>query len=316
MDFAALIGSGRAVLTEGAVIERLRREPGLPLDPAVLHAGFLSTGAGRAALARLYRQYLAIGRGANLPMLIGTPTWRAAPERLAAAGLGGRDANGEAVRFLAGLRAELGAYGERVGIGGLIGPRGDAYRPEEGLAAEPAEAFHRPQAARLVEAGADFLWAATLPALPEALGLARAMAATGAPYVVSVVLRPEGCLLDGTPLGAAVATIDAGTPRPPCCYLANCVHPRGFGQALTAARRLAPGVIDRVIGLQANTSARSPEELDGRAELDSEAPQALADQMLALRRRFGLRILGGCCGTDHRHVAAIAGGLSQEARDD
>jgi homocysteine S-methyltransferase len=312
MGVGELIGGARAVLTEGAVIERLRREAGLSLDPAVLHAGFLYDATGRAALARLYRQYLEVGRAADLPMLVGTPTWRANPERLAAAGLAGRDVSGDAVHFLRGLRDALGGYAGQVGIGGLIGPRGDAYRPEEGLSAEHAEVFHRPQAEALAAAGADFLWAATLPALPEALGLARAMAATGSSYVVSFVLRPGGTLLDGAPLGDAIGAIDAGTPRPPRCYLANCVHPSVFGQALEAGLRLAPGIAGRLVGLQANTSARSPEALDGLAELDSETPEALAEGMLALQRRFGLRILGGCCGTDHRHIAAIAAGLTQK----
>jgi homocysteine S-methyltransferase len=303
------------VLTEGALIERLRRDPAVRLDPHVLHAGFIYREAGRAALTDLYRQYLDIGRAAGLPILIGTPTWRANPERLEAAGLTGRDVNGDGVRFLAGIRDACGSHAAQVVIGGLLGCRGDAYRSDEGLSTEAAARFHRPQIEALARAGADVLHAATLPHLGEALGIARAMAAAETPYLLSFVLRPDGTLLDGTPLHEAIARIDAEISPPPVCYLANCVHPRVFASAMAAASAVSPGVARRLIGLQANSSARSPEELDGRAELDGDTPEALAAAMCDLHRRFGTRILGGCCGTDQRHIARIAARIA-EAREE
>ncbi len=307
MNFCDRLRSSRVVLTEGALIERLRRDPAARLDPHVLHAGMIYDPLGRAKLAALYRQYLDIGRDFRLPMILGTPTWRANPERLQAAGFADPAAvNADGFRFVAGIRTEYGAYAEGVYVGGLVGCRGDAYQPAEALPAGEAAAFHEPQVRTLAVAGVDFLMAATLPAVCEALGIARAMAACGVPYVLSFVVRPTGTLLDDTPLAEAVAQIDAAARPPPLAYAVNCVHPRVFAQALLAAMRTSPDVKDRVLGLQANTSALSPQELDHLGQLDSAEPEPFAQAMLDVHEQLGTRILGGCCGTDDRHIRCLA----------
>ena len=307
MDYARRVQTSRIILTEGALIERLRRDPAVQLDPHILHAGLIYDPLGREQLAGLYRRYLSVGRAHDLPMIVCTPSWRANPERLRAAGLADTAAvNADGCRFLAEIRAECGDYAERVHIGGLMGCCGDAYEPAEALESDAAAEFHAPQAQALAAGGVDFLMAATLPAASEALGIARAMAACGVPYVLSFVVRAAGTLLDGTPLHEAVAQIDAAAKPPPLMYAVNCVHPAVFEAALRQAARAAPRVTERVLGLQANTSARSPEELDGREELDTGPPEAFAEQMLAVHRALGTRVLGGCCGTDDRHIRALA----------
>lgn len=299
------------VLTEGSQIERLRRDPTVQLDPHVLNAALLYGDRGPQCVARLYRQYLDIGRTHDLPMLLGTPTWRANPERLRLARLAERDVNGDAVRFVSGVRTTYGAYAGRVYIGGLLGCRGDAYRPAEALTADEARAFHSSQAQALCAAGADFLMAATLPAVSEALGIARALAACDCPYVLSFVVRRDGACLDGTPVAEAIRRIDADVSRPPTAYLVNCVHPSVFAAAFAAAQARDADVGQRLIGLQANTSALSPEELDNRRELDSESPAEFADAMVGLHGRLGIRVVGGCCGTDDRHIRCLAERLAQ-----
>lgn len=306
MRLAELIAAHPLILTEGAVIERLRRDPAVRLDPHVMHAGLLYEPAGRQRLTALYREYLEIAQAHDRPLLLGTPTWRASPERLERAGLGGRPVHRDAALLLRELRAATGAYAERVLIGGLLGCRGDAYRPDGALPADAAAAHHARQTCLLAESAVDFLWAATLPARSEALGLARALAATGRPYVLSFVVRSTGACLDGNPLDAVIREIDNAVSPAPIAYLGNCVHPAVFGAALAAMRARDAGAAGRVIGLQANTSALDPEELDGRPELDAMAPAAWADALLALHRERGIRVLGGCCGTDARHIAALA----------
>jgi homocysteine S-methyltransferase len=307
VDAVTALRESPIILTEGALIERLRRDAAVSLDPHVLHAGFVYDEGGRRALRGLYRQYLDIGSAADLPMIVCTPTWRANPVQLRLADLADRDANGDGARFVAAIRDEYGPYARQVFIGGLIGCAGDAYKPEEGLSTAAATAFHATQAVALAAAGVDFLFAATLPNADEALGMAHAMAACRIPYMVSFVLQRDGRLLDGIPLHQAVATIDeAASPRP-LFYMANCVHPRVFETALASEVSRAYRLHERVIGLQANTSTRSPEALEGLAVLDAgEAPEVLADAMLRLYWRFRTKILGGCCGTDHRHIAWIA----------
>ncbi len=307
-DFALELERAAAFLTEGSVVERLRRHPALALDPHVAHAGFLYDGNAARIMGDIWREYLAIGRETGLPVLVLTPTWRATRERLDRARLSGRDVNGDGVRFLESLRQEQGAYAERVFIGGLLGCRGDCYRPKDALAAGDARTFHAPQATALSASGAHLLFASTLPALSEALGLAQAMAECGLPYLISFVVTRDGNLLDGAPLGAAIRRIDREASPAPLGYMANCVHTSIFTQAL---RRLDPGLRRRVVGLQANTSSKTPAEFDGLPDLDTEPPPVFAEAMAALAGEFGLKILGGCCGTDGSHIRTLAALLSR-----
>jgi homocysteine S-methyltransferase len=313
MTFIDALKLERVILAEGAVIERLRRDGRVPLDPHVDNAALLFSAEGRESLAAIYREYLAIGRAANLPMVVLTPTWRANPERLARVGLGNvRAVNRDAVTFLRELRGEFGHYSEKVWIGGLLGPCGDAYDPHQALSENDAAAFHREQAEALSRMGVDFLLVATLPALSEAVGLARAMAGTTPSYFLSFVLRTSGTLLDGAPLHEAVARIDCDISPAPLGYFINCVHPVNLMAALASEMQFAPLLTNRLLGFQANTSRRSPEELNGAPELDSESPESFAVQMSEVRRRFGIKILGGCCGTDGRHIQALAERMKDE----
>lgn len=300
-----ILTSSPVILGEGAVIERLRRMAGIVLDDQVVNSALIYDPAGRAALGIICRQYMDIGLGHDLPLLVSTPTWRASRERIAAAGLSHRDLNGDNYRFLDSLRQEYGVYGKRILVAGLMSCRGDAYRPGDALPASVAEEYHSWQAGLLADAGVDLLLAATLPALSEAVGLARAMAATGQPYLVSFVVRPEGVLLDGTPLDEAVSVLDsAATPRP-LAYLINCTHASLFRKALYGNRNSSRLARERIVGLLANTAPLSPEELDNCSELVEEPPLAFGDDVGALFDG-GMRILGGCCGTDDRHIAALA----------
>ncbi len=315
MDATTIIHTISPILTEGAVIERLRRETTLTLDPHILHAGFIRHRAGRQALERIYAAYIAVGRRYGLPLILGAPTWRASLERVGQAGLArGLAINAEAVGFLKTLRRQAGPYGRRILVAGMLACRGDAYTPGEALDAESARRFHTPQIEALAAAEPDLLLAATLPALSEAEGLARAMAASGRPYLVSFVIRSDGTLLDGTPLDAAIDRIDARTPIPALGFMVNCVHPAHLLEALTRLGKAGP-TTGRLLGCQGNTSRLSPEELDGRADLDPAMPADFGAAMALLHRRFAIRILGGCCGTDQRHLEAVAAALKAAAAD-
>ncbi|MFZ5433886.1 MAG: homocysteine S-methyltransferase family protein [Calditrichota bacterium] len=301
------------ILAEGGVIERLKREFRQPLDDHVLHAGWVYDSARRTMLERIWRGYLEIGKTYDLPMIVLTPTWRANTERVAAAGLPNvNDVNYRGARLLLGLRDELGDYGKRVFIGGISGPRGDAYNPEEALSAADARAFHRGQLRALAGAGVDFLIACTLPAFSEALGIAHAMSETGLPYLISFIILSDGTLLDGTPLAEAITVIDAQVKPAPLAYMINCVHPSHLMEALPRQLKIAPKLLERIAGLQANTSTLCPHELDNAPAAQGEDPDRFAEGMIVVHRRFGLRVLGGCCGTDDRHIRAIAQRLANK----
>ena len=311
MDFSKSINQFEYILTEGSIIERLRRESEFPLDPHIANSGFLYEPKRSTVLTALYRQYIDIGKDSDLPILIFTPTWRANPVRLIRSGLEDIDVNGDAVRYLVKIRESYGTFARKILIGGLMGCAGDAYRPEESMGTEEAAQFHQVQAHALADAGVDFLFASTLPARPEAVGIARALATTGAPYILSFIIRPEGTLLDGTPLKIVVNEIDDQVHPKPLGYMINCVHPVVMMKALENTANIPNEIHSRILGLQANTSSKRPEELDESPTLDTTEPQIFAEEMNVLRRNYGFKIFGGCCGTNHRHIKAIAVRLTQ-----
>jgi homocysteine S-methyltransferase len=305
-SFSELIRTAPLLLTEGAVIERLRREFTLPLDPEILHAAFIYDPQHRSILTQIYSEYIELLQPTRVPFLVFTSTWRATEERLTPRGLDVHQVNQDNVLFLRGLRNEYPETQNRMYIGGLMGCRGDAYRPEEALSEDEAYSFHRAQAEALMKGGADFLFASTLPALSEALGMARVFSSITSDYILSFVVRPNGTLLDGTSLHEAISTIDTHVDSPPIAYMINCVHPRVFETAVNDPLHSSAFVRNRILGLQANTSAKTPEELDGLLELDTADALPFAQEMDALRTSCGTRLLGGCCGTDARHISALA----------
>ena len=310
-SFSGFYEQSDIIMGEGAVIERLRRETKWELDPYVVNSAFIYEPEKRSALETIYRQYLDIGSASGLPLLLSTPTWRASRERIQTAGYEGRAVNEDNFRFLDDLRRTYGAYADKVAICGLMSCRGDAYNPAERLSEEDARAFHAWQAQKLAETGVDFLLAATLPAMSEAIGLASAQAATGKPYIISFVFRPGGTLLDGTPLKDAVSTIDAKVTPRPLAYMCNCTHASSFRSAMLHEAHVSSQVRKRVVGLLANTAALEPEELDSSKDLVTEAPEIFGRDVASLRSEFGMKILGGCCGTDQRHIQSLAEHLAR-----
>ncbi len=311
-----LLDRHASMLAEGAVIERLRRETSLDLDPYLLNTGLIYSRSGRSAMARIYYQYLEIAAEFRLPIMLAAPTWRANAERVRKAGLDDADrVNKDAVRFMHELCLDQSPLeGPPVVVGGLMACRGDAYNPTDALDADSAEAFHGSQARSLADAGVDYIMAATLPALPEALGLARSLAQLPVPYMLSFIIRKDGNLLDGTPLADAVRQIDGRVSPKPVGYLLNCVHPQTVIDGLNKTRSTDGVLKGRLLGIQANTSTKSPETLDGSECLDGAEPEGFADTVVGLRNRLGMRIFGGCCGTDHRHIRAIAVRLASAGR--
>ena len=315
LPFPELLEKSKCILGEGAVIERLRRNSAFDLDPHIVNSAFIYDQGKRAAISGIYRQYLGIGLKYNLPLLISTPTWRANRERIGKAGYDKMDVNGDNFRFLDEMRESYGEYANKVVICGLLSCRGDAYNQSEALSSNDAHRFHSWQANKLAEAGVDLLLAATLPALSEATGLATALAATGKPYIISFVLRSEGTMLDGTPLKDAISIIDTDVNPKPIAYMANCTHASIFKAAIIHGTHSSSRVRKRVAGLLANTAALEPEELDNSEALVEEDPQAFGKSVASLHGELGMKILGGCCGTDERHIDNLAKQLFKDLKN-
>lgn len=313
MQFDTFLQNTELILAEGAVYERLRNHSSIEFDPHLAHAACIYDPAAARILEQVYREYLDIGQKNHLPMVVSTPTWRANRERLNLSAYKNRRVNQDNARFLTDIRKSYGATGRPpIFIGGLTGPRGNAYRPEEALSKDEAVSFHTYQVKALAEAELDFLYATTLPAVSEASGIATAMAKTGLPYILSFVIRANGRLLDGTPLDQAIQDIDAVTTRPPIGYGVNCVHPTILLQALTRKEIEKKSLTGQIIVFAGNTSAKSPEELDCLEEIDTEASDRFAELMGTVYRQYHIPILGGCCGTGTDHIKSLAGQLKTE----
>ncbi|UCE52559.1 MAG: homocysteine S-methyltransferase family protein [Desulfobacterales bacterium] len=311
MKFEETVKNSPAILTEGAVIERLHRDIALELDPFIAHAGLIYDETGKKILETIYRQYMDTGLAYKLPIIVSAPTWRANPERIKRSIFQEhRTINKDCVNFIAEIRKDYTSNSENIYIGGLMACRGDAYRAEEALSEADAKRFHTPQANALADAAVDFIMAATLPAVSEALGMAAAIADFGVPYCLSFVIKRNGAVLDGSPLHKAIEKIDSAIDPKPFFYMVNCVHPEVFRQGIGQEFKKSEFIKNRLIGFQANTSSKSPEELDGLDYLDTTDPAEFAESMVSLHNQFGIQILGGCCGTDNRHIEEIAKHIS------
>jgi S-methylmethionine-dependent homocysteine/selenocysteine methylase len=298
------------ILIEAAVVERLRRGGRVELHPRLVHAPLLYDENGRRELRKIFQSYIDIAGKGGIPLLLCTPTWRANRERIHESDISHR-VNRDAVQFMTALRDNRGAAGTEIRIGGLVGCRNDCYKPEESLSVEESEEFHSWQIDRLAEAGVDFLIAETLPNVNEAIGIARAMSATGVPFIISFVINRQGCVLDSTPLLEATSIVADATANQALGFMVNCAHPT-FLNAGRQPRQL----FTRLIGYQANASSLDHADLDGIDRLEAGEVSRWGDEMLMLNREYGVKILGGCCGTGVDHLAYIVTGARRAESND
>ncbi len=286
-------------LTDAGLETVLVFEDGIDL-PEFAAFPLVDTDEGRAALRRYYTPFLELARDRGVPLVLSTPTWRANPDWGTVLGYDADalDAiNRRAVAFV----QELAGDGDVV-IEGLIGPRSDGYAPTLIMDADEAEQYHAVQIGTFADAGCDQVSALTLGYPDEAIGVVRAAKAAGIPSVIGFTVETDGRLPNGDSLADAIAAVDAATDAAALGYVINCAHPTHFADALPEG-----DLRGRIIGLRANASTRSHAELDEAEELDAGDPVDLAARYVALRSDLpGLEVLGGCCGTDIRHVTAIA----------
>ena len=262
----------------------------------------LDDDAGVAALRGYYESYARLADELGAGLVLDTPTWRANADWGAKLGYDEAalaDANRRAVALLRELRRD----DPPLLVSGCIGPRGDGYVVGETMTAEEAERYHDPQVAILAEEGVDLVSALTLTYAEEATGIARAAQRHRVPAVISFTVETDGRLPSGQPLGEAIEQVDRETAGGPAYFMVNCAHPTHFAHVLDAE---APW-LQRLAGIRANASQKSHAELDESDELDAGDPDELAARYRELQDALPrLAVVGGCCGTDERHVAAVA----------
>ena len=300
MDFQTAIDTRDFLLMEAAIIESLVSEGRIELHPRLLNALLIYEESGKKELLSFFDKYVSVADRAGVPMLICTSTWRANRERVTESGVE-TDVNADSVRFLQNARNRWEAARVPVYAGGLMGCKNDAYKPAQALSAEAARTFHGWQAKKLAAASPDYLMAATMPAVTEAAGMAAAMAETGIPYLISFVIDREGRILDGTSLEKAFSYIDQTVSPRPAGYMVNCAYP-----SFLRPEAQPSSVFARLVGYQANASSMDHSQLDSSDAVYADDISDWGDRMVELNRRFGVKILGGCCGTEKAHLDYLA----------
>ena len=293
------------ILTEFAVLERLRRSENVCLHPSLEHSLLIYDEIGKKEIALIYDEYFGLQRNTQVPFIIFTPTWRANKERVESLEIR-RNVNGDAVTFMKEIKEKHACDSEKIVIGGLIGCKNDCYKPEEALSIEESARFHQWQIDKLIQGGVDFIFAASLPAVSEAEGIAQIMSPLTIPYILSFVIDRTGRLIDGTPLDEAFRTIDSSCAKPPDGFMINCSHPSFF-----RPERETENVLSRLTGYQANASDRDHSSLNGAVDLHVSSIPDWGESMIALNRNYNITILGGCCGTNGEHLRYLVENINQ-----
>ena len=262
--------------------------------------------AGTEAMRNYYCSYASIACANGLGFVLESPTWRANPdwgEKLGYSKVALADANCTAVALMHELRETSEVPRSPMVISGCVGPRGDGYDPGQVMSEIEAESYHNEQISWFRTTDADLVTALTITNIPEAIGIVRASRAAGLPVVISFTLETDGCLPTGQGLREAIESVDNATDRTAAYFMINCAHPTHFDAALATSEPW----IRRLRGVRANASKLSHVELNEASDLDAGDPQELAAHYgQLLRRHPHINVLGGCCGTDHRHVGEIA----------
>jgi S-methylmethionine-dependent homocysteine/selenocysteine methylase len=288
-------------LTDGGIETSLIFHHGLDL-PAFAAFVLLRDEAGADELRRYYAPYLELAREAGVGFVLESPTWRASPRWAAELGVSERELDELNRRAIALMEELAGQAAGPTVISGCIGPHDDGYNPTTKLTAAQARDYHATQIATFAGTAADMVTAMTITYADEAIGLALAARDAGIPIAISFTLETDGRLPSGQGLGEAIAEVDEATDAAPAYYMINCAHPTHFEAVLE------PGAAwrERIGALRANASTKSHAELDEAEELDEGDPVDLGTRYAALRDSLPkLTVLGGCCGTDHRHVGEI-----------
>lgn len=300
--------AGKLFLTDGGLETTLLFHDGIDLACLAAIDMFRKPG-GREHLVRYFETYIAIAKEAGAGFVLESVTWRSGRVWAEPLGLSVEELaalNREAIAMLHDLRSRHQTEECPMVVSGCIGPRGDGYDPGDLMTVEEARAHHAWQAGLFAEAGADMVSGITITNVPEAAGLVLAANDAGLLSAISFTVETDGRLPTGDTLAAAIAAVDEMTDGGPAYYMINCAHPSHFGPTLLHGGDWTR----RIRGLRGNASRLSHAELDGREELDTGDPEAFGRENAELRAWLPhLAVLGGCCGTDHRHIAEIARSL-------
>lgn len=296
--------SDEIFITDGGIETVLIFQEGLDLPEfAAFH--LLKNDDGYQALQKYFRTFAAIARDYKAGFILESATWRASSDWGAKLGYSEKDmadVNRKAIDLLKDIRSEFENEKTKIVISGCVGPRGDGYIPTDAMSAEDARQYHIPQIKAFSETDADVVTAITMNYVEEAIGITNAAKSFGMPVAISFTVETDGDLPTGQTLKEAIVEVDKATQNAPAYYMINCAHPTHFQDVLDADEKWT----ERIRGIRANASTKSHAELNESVELDAGNPSDLGQSYKNLFGKLkNLSVLGGCCGTDHRHIEEI-----------
>jgi homocysteine S-methyltransferase len=295
---------GSLFLTDGGLETTLVFHQGIDL-PYFAAFDLLKSNQGIETLRGYFRSYIDIALRQKVGIVLESPTWRANRDWATKLGYDASalaQANRASVDLLLDMRQELETATTPIVVSGNLGPRGDGYQPSARMGVKEAAEYHGEQIRTFAGTGADMLAAFTMNYPEEAVGIALAAREAGMPLALSFTVETDGRLPSGDTLAHAIARVEREAGAHPAYYMINCAHPTHFAPVL---EELGP-LTARVRGLRANASRRSHAELDASTALDVGDPDELGEQYAKLFTSLpSLTVVGGCCGTDHRHVECI-----------
>ena len=303
----------RIYITDGGLETTFvfQKEVDLPLF-ASFH--LLNSQSGIDDLKDYYRHYIDIAQRNKFGLILDTPTWRASKgwgEQLGYSAEDMRNFNKASMAIMRELRNQHLSEESPMIINGVVGPQDDGYNPSQILSSDAAKNYHSHQIQALAEFGADMITAVTMTYADEAIGIARAAREAGIPVAISFTVETDGKLPDGMSLRDAISVVDVATEGTPVYYMINCAHPSHFEHVLESDADW----MDRIVGVRANASCKSHAELDEATELDDGNPDEFGKDYARLNRVFrNLRVMGGCCGTDHRHIDEVCKSIGDSKR--
>ncbi|HYR28183.1 MAG TPA: homocysteine S-methyltransferase family protein [Thermoanaerobaculia bacterium] len=296
---------GDLFTSDGGIETTLIFHEGLDL-PLFAAFALLNDEEGTDAMRRYFEPFAEIAANSGTGFILESPTWRASPRWATELGYSTEDLDGlnrKAIALMEEIRRRYESPDTPIVISGCIGPQDDGYNPQGRLSATEAEDYHSTQINTFADTAADMVNAMTMTYSDEAIGVARAAAKAGMPAAIHFTVETDGRLPSEEPLGEAIAAVVDATGDGPAYFGINCAHPTHFDDALESAGEWR----ERIRGLRANASTKSHAELDEATELDAGDPADLGARYAALRDRLpNLNVVGGCCGTDQRHVEEIA----------
>jgi len=292
-------------LTDGGMETTLVFHKGIELNHFAAFE-LINTKEGQEILKEYYRTYLDVATKYDLDFILEAPTWRANPDWGALMGYTTEslsEINKNAIYFIRQLVRDQNVSKDRFIVSGCIGPRGDGYVPGSQMSVEQATEYHQQQVQDFAYADADLVNAMTLNYANEAAGIVTAARKFGIPVTIAFTVETDGKLPSGESLAKAITEVDELTAGYTTHFMINCAHPSHFIGDLQQGQE---SWIDRIGGIRANASCKSHEELDNSETLDTGDKLELAEGYRQLQDLLpNLKVIGGCCGTDHTHMDQI-----------